>query len=212
MKEVSTIGLDLAKKVFQVHGVDAPVRCGPAGAASRTVLAFFAKLPPCLIGWRRARRRTTGRASWASWGTRCEADSAGLRQGLCASEQERPGGCGGDLRSGEPAVDALRRDQDGSSSRRRPGVHKVRELLMKQRTMLINPLRGLMAEFGIVVAEGPHHMANCGDPGRSAGRPDPAPCTRLLRMAETLRNSSDRSRPSTSRSWRGAAATRPTGI
>ena len=38
------------------------------------------------------------------------------------------------------------------------GVHKVRELLMKQRTMLMNSLRGLMAEFGIVVAEGPRHI------------------------------------------------------
>ena len=38
------------------------------------------------------------------------------------------------------------------------GLHKVRELLMKQRTMAINSLRGLMAEFGIVVAEGPHHI------------------------------------------------------
>ena len=38
-------------------------------------------------------------------------------------------------------------------------MHKVRELLMKQRTMLINALRGLMAEFGIVVAEGPRHVS-----------------------------------------------------
>jgi transposase len=51
MKEVTTIGLDLAKAVFQVHGVDA------AGAVTlrravrrRQVLAFFAKLPPCLVG------------------------------------------------------------------------------------------------------------------------------------------------------------------
>jgi transposase len=39
------------------------------------------------------------------------------------------------------------------------GLHKVREMLMKQRTMLMNGMRGLMAEFGIVVAEGPHHIA-----------------------------------------------------
>jgi transposase len=49
------------------------------------------------------------------------------------------------------------------------GVHKVRELLMKQRTMLMNSLRGLMAEFGIVVAEGPRHIgelvAILADPG-----------------------------------------------
>src|SRR6266478_3377007 len=51
MKEVTTIGLDLAKAVFQVHGVDA------AGAVTlrravrrRQVVAFFAKLQPCLIG------------------------------------------------------------------------------------------------------------------------------------------------------------------
>src|SRR5712692_8114671 len=51
MKEVTTIGLDLAKAVFQVHGVDA------VGAVTlrrtvrrRQVLAFFAKLPPCLVG------------------------------------------------------------------------------------------------------------------------------------------------------------------
>ena len=37
-------------------------------------------------------------------------------------------------------------------------IHRVREILIKQRTMLINTLRGLMAEFGIVVAEGPHHV------------------------------------------------------
>jgi hypothetical protein len=38
------------------------------------------------------------------------------------------------------------------------GIHKVREMLIKQRTMLINAMRGLMAEFGIVVAEGPRHV------------------------------------------------------
>ena len=38
------------------------------------------------------------------------------------------------------------------------GVHKVREMLLKQRTMLINHLRGMMAEFGIVVAEGRRHV------------------------------------------------------
>ena len=39
------------------------------------------------------------------------------------------------------------------------GIHKVREMLIKQRTMLINALRGLMAEFGVVVAEGPGHVS-----------------------------------------------------
>src|SRR5262249_2653181 len=38
------------------------------------------------------------------------------------------------------------------------GIHKVREMLMKQRPMLINALRGLMAEFGIVVGPGTRHV------------------------------------------------------
>ncbi len=51
MNEVITIGLDLAKSVFQVHGVDAsgkPIICRQL--RRRQVLAFFKKLPPCLVG------------------------------------------------------------------------------------------------------------------------------------------------------------------
>jgi transposase len=51
MKQVSTIGLDLAKKVFQVHGVDASGTMTVRRALRRgQVLAFFARLPRCLIG------------------------------------------------------------------------------------------------------------------------------------------------------------------
>ena len=51
MQTITTIGLDIAKSVFQVHGVDAGgqviVRCQ---LKRRSVLAFFQKLPPCLVG------------------------------------------------------------------------------------------------------------------------------------------------------------------
>jgi transposase len=51
MKQVSTIGLDLAKKVFQVHGVDASGTMTVRRTLRRgQVLAFFARLPRCLIG------------------------------------------------------------------------------------------------------------------------------------------------------------------
>src|SRR5208283_3141139 len=51
MEQVTTIGLDLAKTVFQVHGVDASGVVKLRRAVRRKqVLAFFAKLPPCLIG------------------------------------------------------------------------------------------------------------------------------------------------------------------
>jgi transposase len=69
------------------------------------------------------------------------------------------------------------------------GIHMVRELLVKQRTMLINSLRGLMAEFGIVVAGGPRHVgelvAILADP---ADRRIPTPLHEgLLAVVETLR-------------------------
>jgi transposase len=51
MNEVATIGLDLAKSVFRVHGVDAPGKpIIRRQLRRRRVLAFFKKLPPCLAG------------------------------------------------------------------------------------------------------------------------------------------------------------------
>jgi transposase len=49
--EISTIGLDLAKSVFQIHGVNAAGEVVVRKALRRSqMLPFFAKLPPCLIG------------------------------------------------------------------------------------------------------------------------------------------------------------------
>jgi transposase len=49
--EISTIGLDLAKTIFQVHGIDAPGAVAVCKTLRRSqVLPFFAKLPPCLVG------------------------------------------------------------------------------------------------------------------------------------------------------------------
>jgi transposase len=68
------------------------------------------------------------------------------------------------------------------------GIHKARELLVKQRTMLINSLRGLMAEFGIIVAAGPRHVeeliAVLSEPAGSI--PAPLHCA-LMEMVQTLR-------------------------
>ena len=62
--QITTIGLDLAKSVFQVHGVDATGQAVVRKSLRRSqMLPFFAKLPPCLLAWRRAARRITGRAS-----------------------------------------------------------------------------------------------------------------------------------------------------
>jgi transposase len=51
LASVTTIGLDLAKQIFQVHGIDAAGRIVVAKAITRNkLLTFFASLPPCLVG------------------------------------------------------------------------------------------------------------------------------------------------------------------
>ena len=70
MQTITTVGLDIAKSVFQVHGVDADGRVVVRRQLKRRyVLAFFQKLPPCLVGIEACARRTIGRASCRHWGT-----------------------------------------------------------------------------------------------------------------------------------------------
>ena len=80
MSNITTIGLDLAKSVFQVHGADEDGRPVIRKKLRRgQVLDFFSKLPPCLVGmeacsprsrlrWRRAIRR--GGRLWGEWSAR----------------------------------------------------------------------------------------------------------------------------------------------
>jgi hypothetical protein len=69
---IAVIGLDLAKNVFQAHGVDAEGGTVLRRRLRRSeVLSFFAGLPRVLVGWRPATPLTTGGASWRSSATRC---------------------------------------------------------------------------------------------------------------------------------------------
>jgi transposase len=91
MQTVSTIGLDIAKSVFQVHGVDANgVVVIRRQLKRRYVLAFFEKLAPCLVGieacasshyWSRAAGTRPQRA----------ADAAGVREALRKATEKRYG-------------------------------------------------------------------------------------------------------------------------
>ena len=66
------IGLDLAKSVFQVHGVDVHGKVVVTKRLRRdAVLAFFANLAPCVLGWRRVPGRTFGRERSPGSVTRC---------------------------------------------------------------------------------------------------------------------------------------------
>ena len=119
MAQVSTIGLDLAKNVFQVHGIDAQGKVLVRRPLRRAeVLPFFAKLSPCLGRHGSLRHR-------ASLGARADearpyrqADAAGLREALRQARQDRCGRRRGDRGSRPTADHALRRRQDAAISRR----------------------------------------------------------------------------------------------
>ena len=159
MTEITTIGLDLAKKSFQVHGIDASGKVIVHRAFRRDrVLGFFAKLPPCLVGmeacatahhWARALRELGHDArlippAYAKAYVRRNKNDAADAAAICEAVS----------RPSMRFVEVKTEQQQAAT-----GVHKVREMLMKQRTMWMNHLRGLMAEFGIVVAQGPAHVA-----------------------------------------------------
>ena len=110
MSEVTTIGLDLAKHVFQVHGVDAEGATVLRKQLRRAqVLTFFSRLPPCLVGLEAC-------ATAHYWARELRAhghDAGAIREGLRQAQQERRGGCGSDLRGGDAADDAFCAGQDG---------------------------------------------------------------------------------------------------
>jgi transposase len=73
MQSISTIGLDIAKSVFQVHGVDAAGQVVVRRQLRRgRVLAFFQKLPHAWWESRLVRHRIIGPVSCRRWGIRCD--------------------------------------------------------------------------------------------------------------------------------------------
>src|SRR4029079_19149196 len=154
MGEVTTIGLDLAKHVFQVHGVD-----GEGAAVLRKqlrraqVLAFFSRLPPCLVGleacatahyWGRELRALGHEvrlmpAQYVKAYIKRNKHDAADAEAICEAVQ-RPTMRFVPIKTAEQQAAQLR--------------HRGREQLVRQRTMLVNALRAHLAEFGMVAAKG----------------------------------------------------------
>ena len=101
--QISTIGIDLAKTVFQVHGVDGCWEAVLRKQLRRRQMPEFFGMEACATShhWARELRKLAH-----------EVRLAELRQGLCQTRQERCGRCRGDLRGGNAAVDALGSDQE----------------------------------------------------------------------------------------------------
>lgn len=155
MSEVSVIGLDLAKNVFQAHGADA----GGAVIFRRQlrrdkVLAFFARQPACLV----AMEACAGAHYWAR-----EIGRLGHEVRLIPPAYVKPfvKRQKNDMADAEVICEAAQRptmrfvavkseDQQANAV-----AFRTRDLLVRQRTQVINALRGHLAEYGLVVRKGP---------------------------------------------------------
>src|SRR6476661_4502386 len=179
--QITTIGVDLAKNVFQVHCVDAVGKVIIARQLRRgRVIEFFRKLAPSLIGmeacatahhWARELTRLghTVRlmpASYVKAYVKRSKNDAADAAAICEAVT-RPSMRFVPIKSVEQQAALM--------------LHRVRDLLVRQRTQLINAIRGHLAEFGIIEAQGPWNVPRLLAGMEEASLPDLVPgLVRLL--------------------------------
>src|SRR4051794_1530608 len=178
MGQASTIGLDIAKNVFQAHGAAATGHVVFRKRLVRAkVLEFFARQAPCVV----ALEACGGAHHWAReigrlghtvrlippayvkpFVKRQKNDVAGA-EAICEAAQ-RPGMRFVPVKTDAQQANAL--------------VFRTRDLLVRQRTQCINALRGHLTEYGYVVPKGTDHVPAV-QPARFS-RPSPSPLVAIL--------------------------------
>jgi transposase len=152
--QITTIGLDIAKNVFQVHGIDVAETVVVRKQLRRSqVMAFFASQPPCLIGMEAC-------ASAHYWARELTKLGHEVRLMPAKDVKAYVKRNKNDAADAEAICEAVRRptmrfvrvksgEQQGLLMQ-----HRTRDLLMRQRTQVINALRAHLAELGITAAQG----------------------------------------------------------
>jgi transposase len=154
MGEISTIGLDIAKSVFQIHGVEVDGAVVIRKRVTRAkVLDFFAALPPCLIGIEAC-------PSAHHWSRELQALGHTMRLMPPSYVKASLKRSKNDANDAAAICEAVTRPSmrfvPTKSGQQQSGLllHRSRQLLVRQRTMLSNAIRGHMAELGIISAKG----------------------------------------------------------
>lgn len=152
--KIKTIGLDLAKTFFQVHGVDELGQVGLRRQLRRAqVLEFFARIEPCVVGMEAC-------ATAHFWARKLEAMGHTVR--MMAPQFVKPyvKANKNDARDAEAICEALTRPSmrfvavKNTEQQAVLSLHRLREGVVESRTATINRLRGLLAEFGLVAPKG----------------------------------------------------------
>jgi transposase len=159
MQAITTIGLDIAKSVFQVHGIDAEGNVVLRRQLKRRyVLAFFQKLPPCLVGIEAC-------ASAHYWSRELQALGHVVRLMPPAYVKPYVKRHKNDATDAEAICEAVTRPNMRFVATKTPEqqscltLHRTRHLFIRQQTSVINAIRAHLAEFGIVAPVGRHGVA-----------------------------------------------------
>jgi transposase len=151
---ITTIGLDIAKNVFQVHGIDAAEKVVVRKQLRRgQVMKFFEAVPPCLVGLEACATAHYWARELTKLGHQVRLMPAKDVKAYVKRNKN-------DAADAEAICEAVRRPTMrfvGVKSAQQQGrlmQHRARDLLMRQRTQAINALRAHMAELGIVAAQG----------------------------------------------------------
>lgn len=177
------IGLDLAKHVFQAHGVDAAGKAVLRKKLSRSeLIAFFAKLPSCVVGI-----EACGTAHY--WGR--ELTALGHQVKLMPAAYVKPYVKRGknDEVDAEAICEAVTRPTmrfvpiKSAEQQSILMLHRTRDLFVRQRTMLVNSLRGQLAEFGLIAPKGVWRVPELEALAQDGELPEPArACAELILM------------------------------
>jgi transposase len=154
MQAITTVGLDIAKSVFQVHGVDAEGKVVIRRQLKRRyVLAFFQKLPSCLVGIEAC-------ASSHYWSRELKALGHTVRLMPPAYVKPYVKRQKNDAADAEAICEAVTRANMRFVATKTPEqqsclmLHRTRHLFIRQQTALINAIRAHLAEFGVVAPVG----------------------------------------------------------
>ena len=152
MGEVSTSGLDIAKSVFQIHGVARDGEVAIRKRVSRAkLLEFFAGLPPCVIGIEAC-------PTAHHWSRKLQALGHTVRLMPPSYVKAYLKRSKNDANDAAAICEAVTRPSMRfvpiKSEQQQSGLmlHRSRQLLVRQRTMLSNAIRGHMAELGIIMS------------------------------------------------------------
>jgi len=152
--QITTIGFDIAKNVFQIHGIDAAEKVVIRKQLRRgQVLKFFAALPPCLVGMEAC-------ATAHYWARELTKLGHEVRLMPAKDVKAYVKRNKNDAADAEATCEAVRRPTmrfvpvKSAEQQAQLMQHRARDLLIRQRTQVINALRAHLAELGITAAQG----------------------------------------------------------